>query len=114
MNGDRSQVVRLALVVAITFIGMLGVGLLPMHAAGGLRCEAPLRGADPKERATEGYLVNQESQACDAKSRSRLTVVGIAGVLYLVVGLGSVLLPESGLERVVFGGEDPEEVYPER
>lgn len=108
----RERTVSLVLVVAIAIIGVIGYGLLDYEAAGGLDCGPPLRGSKPQEKATEGFLVNRENQACDAKSKSRLTVAGIVALLYLTVGIGAVVLPESGIERVVFGGEDPEEVFP--
>ena len=111
MKGD-SVALRVGLVVAVAFIGMFGYALLPFDAAGGLDCEAPLRGADPKEKATEGFLVNREEQACSDKSGSRLAVAGIVGLLYLIIGIGAVLASESGIERVLIGGEDPEEVFP--
>jgi hypothetical protein len=106
---DRVKAVVLAVVIGL--IGMLSFALLPLKAAGDLKCEAPLKGADPKERATEGYLVNREDSACSAKSKSRLTIVGIVGVLYIAFGVSAVVLPESNIERVAFGGEDPEDVY---
>ena len=106
---DRAKAVALA--VAIGLIGALGFGLLPVRAAGRLRCDAPLRGAAPKEKATEGYLVNREEQACSDKSGSRLTIVFLGGVLYVAFGIAAVVLPESNIERVAFGGEDPEDVY---
>lgn len=100
-----------ALVVVIAVIAVLGFSLLPFKAAGGLRCDAPLRGGEPKERATQGYLVGREDMACGDKKGSRVAIAGIVGLLYLVVGTAAVVLPESNVERVVFGGEDPEEVY---
>lgn len=103
---------RVGLVVAVALIGVLGYGLLPFEAAGGLDCESVLRGADPKETATEGFLVNREEEACSTKSGSRVTVMAIMGLLYLAVGIGAAVMPESGIERVVFGREDPEEVFP--
>lgn len=106
---DRGIAVVLA--VAIGVIGMLGFGLLPVRAAGGLKCEAPLKGADPKEKATQGYLVNREEKACSDKSGSRFTVIGIVGVLYIAFAVSAVVLPESNIERIAFGGEDPEDVY---
>ena len=107
----KDQTKAVALAIAIGLIGMLGVGLLPLKAAGALKCDAPLRGADPKERATEGYLVNREDKACSDKSKSRLTIIGIVGVLYITFGVSAVVLPESNIERIAFGGEDPEDVY---
>lgn len=106
-----SVALRCLLVVAIGVIGCLGFLLLPLEAAGGLDCESPLKGADPKERATEGFLVNREEKACSDKSGSRVTVAGIVGVLWVTVGIGAALLPESFVEKVVFRGEDPEEVF---
>lgn len=112
MKAD-SVAMRVLLVVAVAVIGALAYALLPYEAAGGLDCEAPLRGAEPKERATEGFLVNREDKACSDKSGSRLAVTGIVGILYLIIGVGAVVAPESGIERVVFGGEDPHEVFPD-
>ena len=106
-----STALRCLLVVGIGVIGCLGFLLLPFEAAGGLDCESVLKGADPKERATEGFLVNREEQACSDKSGSRVTITGIVGLLWLTVGIGAATLPESFVEKVVFGGEDPEEVF---
>ena len=111
MNG-RDQGISVLLVIAITVIGVMAYGLLRFDAAGGLDCDAPLRGADPREKATEGFLVNREEKACDSAGKSRLTVAGIVGLLFLVMGIGAVVMPESGIEKVVFGGEDPEDVFP--
>jgi len=107
----KDQSIAVTLAVAIGLLGMLAFGLLPVRAAGDLRCDAPLRGADPKEKATEGYLVNREHRACSDKSKSRLTIIGIVGVLYIAFGVSAVVLPESNIERIAFGGEDPEDVY---
>ena len=106
---DRS--IAVALAVAIGVFGMLGFALLPLEAAGGLKCESPLKGSDPKERFTEGYLVNREDKACSDKSGSRITIIGIVGVIYIAFGVSAVVLPESNIERIAFGGEDPEDVY---
>lgn len=106
-----SVALRCLLAIAIAVIGCFGLLLLPLEAAGGLKCEAPLKGADPKERATEGFLVNREAQACSDKSGSRVTVTVIVGLLWLTVGVGAATLPESFVEKVVFGRQDPEEVF---
>jgi hypothetical protein len=106
-----SVALRCLLAVAIGVIGCLGFLLVPLEAAGGLDCESPLKGADPKEKATEGFLVNREAQACSDKSGSRVTVTVIVGLLWITVGIGAATLPESFVEKVVFGGEDPEEVF---
>ena len=107
----KDRAIAVVLAVAIGVIGMIGFGLLPVRAAGRLRCDAPLRGAHPKEKATEGYLVGREEQACKNKSGSRMTTILIAGVLFISFGVSAVVLPESNFERVAFGGEDPEDVY---
>lgn len=107
----KDRGIAVMLVVAIAVIGSIAFGLLPVRAAGRLKCDAPLRGAAPLEKATEGYLVNREEGACNDKSASRLTIVGIVGVLYVAFGVSAVVLPLSSIERVAFGGEDPEDVY---
>jgi len=107
----KERAIAVMLVVAIGVIGTIGLGLLPVRAAGRLRCDAPLRGASPLEKATEGYLVNREEAACSDKSGSRLTIAGIVGVIYIAFGVSAVVLPLSNIERIAFGGEDPEDVY---
>jgi len=99
----------LALLIAL-MLG-LGIALLPFEAAGGLSCASPLEGADPKEKATEGYLVGREESACSRRSGSRVTIAGISGTLFLFMGLGAVLTPESRIEKALFGDEDLEELY---
>lgn len=110
----RDQAVAVVLAVAIGIVGMLGVGLLPVEAAGRLKCEAPLRGSDPKEMATEGFLVGREEVACSDKGKSRLAIVGLVGVLFIGLGVASIVLPQSNFERMAFNGEDPEDVYETR
>lgn len=107
----KDRTIAVGLAVAIGLIGMLSFVLLPLKAAGGLKCESPLKGADPKEKATVGYLVGREDKACSTKSKSRITIVGIVGVLYIAFAVSAVVLPESNIERIAFGGEDPEDVY---
>lgn len=106
---DQAKAVVLVIIVGI--MSAIGFGLLPMRAAGGLKCEGALRGSEPKERFTEGYLVNREDEACDAKGKSRLTIVLLGSVLYVFLGIGAAVLPASNFERIAFGGEDPEDVY---
>lgn len=107
----KERVLSIALVIAIGIIGTLGFGLLPLKAAGRLRCEAPFRGSDPKQKAVEGYLVGREAKACSDKGSSRTTIVLVVGVLYITFGIGAVVTPPSNFERMAFGGEDPEDVY---
>ena len=107
--GDQAKAA--VLVVVITIMGVLGYGLLRFEAAGGLKCDAPFRGADPRERLTEGFLVNREDKACSDESGSRLTVAGIVGTLYLVIGIGAIFMGESPIEKMLRGG-DPEDVFP--
>ncbi|MGH9179157.1 MAG: hypothetical protein ACRD0N_11485 [Acidimicrobiales bacterium] len=107
--GDQAKAALLVVVIAI--MGVLGYGLLRFEAAGGLKCDAPLRGADPREEVTEGFLVNREEQACSDESGSRLTVAGIVGILYLIIGMGAIFMGESPVEKMLRGG-DPEDVFP--
>ncbi|MGH9165165.1 MAG: hypothetical protein ACRDZW_06605 [Acidimicrobiales bacterium] len=112
VNG-RNQAVGGLLAVLIAVLLVLGFALLPFEAAGGLNCEAPLRGGDPEEKATEGYLVGREDVACSRRSGSRVTTAAVTGTLFLIIGLGSVFLPESRIERALFGDDDIEELYEE-
>lgn len=112
MSG-RDQAVGGALAVVIAVLLAFSFALLPFEAAGGLKCEAPLQGAEPKEKATAGYLVGREDVACSRRSGSRVATAGVAGTLFLVIGLGSVFLPQSRIERALFGDEDVEEIYDE-
>ena len=96
-----------ALVAAAALLAALGWMLLPFKAAGGVDCKAALFGSAPKERVTTGYLVGQEKGACQNRGNSRIVVSAIAGLVFLAVGVAAVLLPESQMERVLFGtGED--------
>ncbi len=95
-----------ALVAAAAVLATLGWMLLPFDAAGSLDCEAALLGSKPEERRTTGYLVGQEKSACQNRGNSRLIVSGIAGALFAVVGVAAVLLPESQMERVLYGRGD--------
>lgn len=108
---DRDKAVAVLLVVVIAVIGMVGWALLPTKAAGGLKCKGPLRGSDPLEHFTEGYLVHKEADACSNKAGSRVAILLLVGGVWLVLGVSAVLLPESNFERMAFGGEDPEDVY---
>jgi predicted lysophospholipase L1 biosynthesis ABC-type transport system permease subunit len=103
---DSRPPVLLALVLAAVLVTVLAYGLLPFRAAGAIRCSALLRGSDPRERATTGYLVGQEGRACHNKGSSRLFIGAVAAVVLLVVGVGAVLMPESEMERVMIGGEE--------
>ena len=95
-----------ALVAAATVLAALGWMVLPFKAAGGLECKAALFGSAPKERGTTGYLVGQEKDVCRNRGNSRIVVSTIAGLVFLAVGVAAVLLPESQMERVLFGGGD--------
>ncbi len=96
----------LPLVLAAVLLVMLAYGLLPFRAAGALRCSAPLRGGDPEQTVTTGFLVGQEGRVCRNEANSRLIVGGIATVVLLVVGVAAVVLPESQMERVLFGDDE--------
>lgn len=93
-----------ALVATAAVLAALAWMLLPFEGAGGLDCKAALFGSEPKERATTGYLVGQEEGVCQNRGNSRIVMSSIAGVVFLAVGVAAVLLPESQMERVLFGG----------
>ncbi len=95
-----------ALVAAAAILATLGWMVLPFKAAGGLDCKAALFGSTPKERGTTGYLVGQEEEVCSNRGNSRIVVSSIAGLVFLAVGVAAILLPESQMERVLYGGGD--------
>lgn len=99
------------LAVVIAALLALGIMLLPFEAAGGIDCEAPLKGADPKEQAEAGFLRGREEAACNRGAGSRVTTGGITGSLYLLIGLAGVLAPQSRIEKALFNDEDVEQLY---
>lgn len=101
----------LLLAIACGVIGTLGFALLPVEAAGGISCKSPLRGSEPTETATQGFLVGREEKACSDKGGSRATIVFIGGALLTGLMVAAVALPQSNFERVAFNDEDPEDVY---
>lgn len=109
----RETTIGAVLAVAIAVMLGLGVMLLPFEAAGGIKCEAPLQGAEPKERAETGFLIGREAAACERRSGSRVTTGAVGGSLYLLLGLASVLAPQSRIERALFNDEDVAELYEE-
>ncbi|PLS75874.1 MAG: hypothetical protein CYG61_04875 [Actinobacteria bacterium] len=108
---DKNRRTGLVLALAIALLFTLGWGLKPFQAAGGLECKGPLQGSAPKERATRGFVFGREESVCNRSGGSRLIIAILGGVILAAVGVSAVLLPESRIERVVFGGEDPEELY---
>lgn len=108
---EKNRTTGLVLAVAIALLFTLGWGLKPFEAAGGLSCKGPLQGSSPKEKVTTGFVFGREESVCDRSGGSRLIVALLGGVVFAAVGVSAVLLPESRIERVVFGGEDPEDLY---
>lgn len=108
---SRETAIATLLTVVIAVMFVLGFLLLPFDAAGTLECEGPLKGADPKAQATEGFLVGREEEACSRRAGSRVTTAAISGALYLMVGLAAALAPQSRIERALFGDEDVTELY---
>ncbi|MGH9157909.1 MAG: hypothetical protein ACRD1K_19210 [Acidimicrobiales bacterium] len=110
MKGE-GPVLSGVLVVVISLMAAIGFMLLPFDAAGGVKCDSPLKGGEPKERVTEGFLVGREGAACSRRSGSRVATGAVGGTLYLLIGLAAVLAPQSRIERALFGDEDVTEVY---
>ena len=107
----KNRMIGVALAVAISLLFMLGWGLKPFKAAGGLECKGPLRGSAPNEKATRGFIFGREESVCDRSGGGRLIIAIMGGLVVGAICVSAVLLPESRLERVVFGGEDPEDLY---
>lgn len=108
---DKNRMTGLVLAVAIALLFTLGWGLKPFEAAGGLSCKGPFQGSAPKEKATRGFVFGRENSVCDRSGGSRLIIALFGGALLAAVCVSAVLLPESRIERVIFGGEDPEDLY---
>lgn len=108
---DKNRTTGLILAVAIALLFTLGWGLKPFKAAGGLECKGPLKGSAPLEKATRGFVFGREESVCDRSGGGRLIIAIMGGLVIGTVGVSAVLLPESRIERVVFGGEDPEDLY---
>lgn len=107
----RETTIGAVLVVLLSVMMAVGFMLLPFEAAGGIDCEAPLEGGEPKERAERGFLIGREAEACDRRSGSRVTSGAVGGTLYLALGLAAVFAPQSRIERALFNDEDVEELY---
>lgn len=108
----RDQAVGVALAIGVALLVALGYALLPFTAAGGLRCEAPLRGSDPKPgQETAGYVFGREETSCGRAGNGRLLAAGVAGMAFLGLGVSAVVFPASRIERVLFGDEDVIEAY---
>ncbi len=108
---DKNRTTGLILAVAIALLFTLGWGIKPFKAAGGLECKGPLKGSAPMEKATRGFVFGREESVCDRSGGGRLIIALLGGLAIGAVSISAVLLPESRIERVVFGGEDPEDLY---
>lgn len=108
---EKNRGTGLILAVAIALLFTLGWGLKPFKGAGGLDCEGPLRGSAPREKATKGFVFGREESVCNRSGGGRLIIAVLGGLVIGAITVSAVLLPESRIERVVFGGEDPEDLY---
>lgn len=108
---EKNRTTALVLAVAIALLFMVGWGLKPFKGAGGLECKGPLQGSAPKEKAKGGFVFGREEAVCDRSGGGRLIIAVMGGVIIGAVVVSAVLLPESRIERVIFGGEDPEDLY---
>ena len=108
----KDQAVAVALAVAVAVMVAVGYALLPFTAAGGLECEAPLRGSDPKpDQRTAGFVLGREKGSCGRAGNGRLLSAGVAGMVFLGLGVGAAVLPESRMEKVLFDDEDVIDLY---
>lgn len=108
---EKNRRTALVLAVAIALIFTIGWGIKPFTAAGGIDCRGPFKGSTPLEKARGGFVFGREDSVCDRSGGSRLIIAILGGVIIGAVGIAGVLLPESRIERVLFGGEDPEDLY---
>ena len=96
----------LGLAVLIDVMLVLGLGLLPVDAAGGLRCDAPLRHATARPtRHTSALVVGNAQGFCHDAAHSRWATVIVVALVVLVLAAAAVLLPADRFENVVLGRE---------
>lgn len=106
----RDRTIGVALAVAVALIFTIGLGIAPFKAAGGLDCTGPFKGSKPRERAT-GFVFGREKSVCKRNGGSRLVIALLGGTLLASVCVAAVVAPESRIEKVLFGGGDPEDLY---
>jgi hypothetical protein len=96
----------LGLAVVIDVMLVLGLGLLPVDAAGGLHCDAPLRHATARPNGrTSGLVVGNAQAFCSDAANSRWATVAVVALVVLVLAAAAVLLPADRFENVVLGRE---------
>ncbi len=102
--------ILLPLVVAVDLIVVLALGLLPLDSIAGLRCDAVLRGGEPKADPSLSPLISiRQGPLCSSAKSGRVLVMLGVGVAILLVGSGAILAPADRLERfLVRRAEDDE------
>lgn len=106
----RRILVLLPLVLALDFVVVLALGLLPLDSIAGLECKAVLRGGGPKpdQTLTASIAARAELLCTDATSGRRLVMIGV-GAFVLVLGAGAVLAPADRLEGALVRRQEDED-----
>lgn len=110
-SSGRRVTVLLPLVLVLDLFLVLALGLLPLDSISGLRCDALLRGGEPKPDLTLAPMIRASSKRlCSDAASGRRNVLLAVGVMVLLFGAGAVLTPADRLERaLVRGGEDDDD-----
>lgn len=110
-SSGRRVTVLLPLVLVLDLFLVLALGLLPLDSISGLRCDAFLRGGEPKPDLTLAPMIRASSKRlCSDAASGRRNLLLAVGVMVLLFGTGAVLTPADRLERaLVRGGEDDDD-----
>ncbi len=110
-SSGRRVTVLLPLVLVLDLFLVLALGLLPLDSISGLRCDAFLRGGEPKPNLTLAPMIRASSKRlCSDAASGRRNLLLAVGVMVLLFGTGAVLTPADRLERaLVRGGEDDDD-----
>ncbi len=99
--------VLLTLIVALDLILVVAFGLLPLSAAGGLRCDAPLRGATGRPTPNMPPVILENVKVmCDDAANSRWATVSVVALVVFVLAGAAVLTPADRFENVLLHREE--------
>jgi hypothetical protein len=96
----------LTLVVALSIMLVMGFGLLPLTAGGGLRCDPPLRGATGRPKPNMPPVIQENVKSmCNEAAGSRWATVGVGVLVLFVVATAAVVTPADRFEKVLLHRE---------
>lgn len=103
----RRIAVLVPLVLILDVLLVIALGLQPLGSISGLRCDALLRGGEPKPDLTLAPMIQASSERlCQDASNGRRNVLLAVGAMVLLFGAGAVLTPADRLERALVPRDD--------